>query len=326
MAAFCNNIAAVNDLIDVGANSVALDANGFSPISYAIIADADEEIIDSLQANAEEAVNQCYNLKKSKDKLSHIELLYKGYSVSIYPLHHSIYKQDIPEFTNILNEAIKQNRLTETLNKEDGNGATPLHIAVLVENIQIINILLERGANLLKTDSNGLLPYNYATEINIKDLIKTKTDEFIDISGKIHNIGLYSKRLFSENITKNLNTYERVNHPVHKAIRDGKIADFNEHIKKAQEMDCLMDILNSKDNMGATPLHIAAYKGDKIIIKKLLELGANSVAKDKYNFIPQAYMYLGKKKTNEISTLFNDNMSQVLKSHYSTLAGDDMIR
>ena len=57
------------------------------------------------------------------------------------------------------------------VNVKDKNGMTPLHYAVMIENEEIIQALVERNANPDIEDQDGETPYEGATK-KIKAMLK----------------------------------------------------------------------------------------------------------------------------------------------------------
>jgi hypothetical protein len=68
------------------------------------------------------------------------------------------------------------------LNVEDNNGATPLHALIkgdLLEKnrkLPLLEFLIQRGADPLKKDHNGLSPLHYAMHANDSDIINAFRD------------------------------------------------------------------------------------------------------------------------------------------------------
>lgn len=58
-------------------------------------------------------------------------------------------------------------------------------------------------------------------------------------------------------------------------------------LKKGKEIDS--NWVNHKDDRGRTMLHYAAQKGDMVIVKELLNHGADKTITDKYDFNPYGY-------------------------------------
>ena len=109
---------------------------------------------------------------------------------------------------NILQlENILKNNKNININEQDKDGDTPLHIAILLSNIKIINILLKYNANLLIKDKWGQIPIHRLC-FSIND---TKILELINIFLKLNqnifneqdNYGNTSLHLILKHIIKN---------------------------------------------------------------------------------------------------------------------------
>ena len=109
---------------------------------------------------------------------------------------------------NILQlENILKNNKNININEQDKDGDTPLHIAIFLSNIKIINILLKYNANLLIKDKWGQIPIHRLC-FSIND---TKILELINIFLKLNqnifneqdNYGNTSLHLILKHIIKN---------------------------------------------------------------------------------------------------------------------------
>lgn len=111
------------------------------------------------------------------------------------------------------------NLYTPNVNIRDNEGQTPLHIAVRLQNVEIVRALVNHGANIEAEDADGLIPYAYAwpnpiimslVDVNIPDYVET--NEEIDISeNKMTREELLEKikRLcFNESDPVSMNDYE----------------------------------------------------------------------------------------------------------------------
>jgi cytohesin len=58
-------------------------------------------------------------------------------------------------------------------NAKDDNGWTPLHRAAYCGHVEIVMILLERGADPLIADNEGNIPLDYAEDSAIRSLLES---------------------------------------------------------------------------------------------------------------------------------------------------------
>ncbi|OJW71379.1 MAG: hypothetical protein BGO68_04395 [Candidatus Amoebophilus sp. 36-38] len=173
-------------------------------------------------------------------------------------------------------EAVDINSIYTTAEKE-----TALHQAVRLRNLQIVNALLQRGAELKKNEY-GHTPLRYAikkgyveiaevliekidgSQLNEKEYKKNTTLEYAIVHGYI---GI-SKALIKKLNVLQLNTIgSKHNTALHYAVQaDSEIVE--ELILKGVELD----IRNQHDD---TPLHLAVERNDLEIVKILLAKGAD---------------------------------------------------
>ena len=98
-------------------------------------------------------------------------------------------------------------KLVETLIKNsnidyrDKDGKTALFYAVLEHNIDLCNLLMEKGANMYIKDDRNLMPVHYAALINLfyEHNFKYSIDT---IKSEIKNIEIRDKRLFLKFLKK----------------------------------------------------------------------------------------------------------------------------
>ena len=58
-------------------------------------------------------------------------------------------------------------------NARDNDGRTPLHEATRWGRVEIVKLLLERGADPLIAENDGLIPSKYARDSSIRSLLKS---------------------------------------------------------------------------------------------------------------------------------------------------------
>ncbi|MFL9844008.1 ankyrin repeat domain-containing protein [Flavobacterium rhizosphaerae] len=81
------------------------------------------------------------------------------------PLAVAIAKGDIEAVKKFIEYGVDVN--------ESSNGMTPLMVAARYNQAEIINLLVENGANLKTTDSNGFSALKYAQLSNAEKAVKT---------------------------------------------------------------------------------------------------------------------------------------------------------
>ncbi|KAF8466919.1 hypothetical protein BDZ91DRAFT_151415 [Kalaharituber pfeilii] len=79
----------------------------------------------------------------------------------------------------VLQRLLQDHRLRPLINKRDNWDCTPLHYAVLRNNVNIAEILIKEGADTTLTDSMGRTPSEYISFIEekpdpkLRDILET---------------------------------------------------------------------------------------------------------------------------------------------------------
>jgi uncharacterized protein len=144
-----------------------------------------------------------------------------GWSV----LHQAVYDNDL----TVIEKSIKED--STLVDQQSNAGITPLHIAVKLRRMDIVKMLLAKGADIDVQDNNGLTPLHYAIGQNQEELSKYLITMGADMD--IQN---------SEGIT-----------PLHQAAFRGNVA----LIQFMLDNNANVDTLN---NQGATACQLAFAK------------------------------------------------------------------
>ena len=159
------------------------------------------------------------------------------------------FNMEYPSFRAVKNELSQMVQLLIKHKTDSTN--TPLHIAAIAGHHEIIDILMNNGANSEATERKGLTPIHLAVGFKrykaLNVLIKNKA-----------NINA---------ITPELST------PLHIAVRQ----DFKDGVQLLLKNGAEIE---SKDSLGCTPLIRAVFWNKKAIVELLLAYGANTEAKD----------------------------------------------
>ncbi|XP_069112901.1 uncharacterized protein [Argopecten irradians] len=132
---------------------------------------------------------------------------------------------------------------------------TPLHEAVDRGQVEVARLLLQRGASTECKDTRSDTPLFVACQNGDRQVVKT----LLEFNANVHAKDAYGRS------------------PLH-AARESNI------IKMLAKKGLNIDITGSH---GDTPLHCAARDYDKMLIKTLLDLGANPTIKNKDGNIPR---------------------------------------
>ena len=139
---------------------------------------------------------------------------------------------------------------------------TPLHIAIYNKHVAMVEFLIKKGANINAQNSNGLTPLDLAILKRFKQ--EELTSLFVQNGGKKNIENSYNDTLLHFMVKKY--ALDIVQPFLKRTIKD--------------------DELNAQNDLGQTPLHIAVEmeKGD--IVVALVNLGANTIIKDKNGKTP----------------------------------------
>ncbi|MEG4206979.1 ankyrin repeat domain-containing protein [Microcoleus sp. Pol7_A1] len=160
-------------------------------------------------------------------------------------LHEAIAACDLSRIQEHIENGIDVNQLNC---KE---GSTPLTEAVFLGHFEIIKILIEAGANLQQFDYQPATPLGMAAELGNIEAVQLLLRAGADVNAG----GLQS--------------------PLDRAVSQGHINVTNILINAGADV-------NSTDEIGFTPLMIAALSGDLDVVQLLVEAGANVNAVDEY--------------------------------------------
>lgn len=166
---------------------------------------------------------------------------------------------------------------------KDDRGLTSLHIAVLYDQIVIVDFLLDHGTDINAADSDGLTPLHYAC-----------------VKGH-QNILLLMLHANADPTVTDL----QGNTPLHLAVDHGHencvkaLLYLSEHMKVSVNP-------NAMNDNGDTPLYLAAKWGYRAIVSILLEYGANC-------------RLTNKKGQTPLTITYSKSIAELLK-HYATSA------
>ena len=170
------------------------------------------------------------------------------------------------------------------------DGRTPLQFAAGHGPKDLVQLLLDRGADVNAKASSGGMPLHYAAELGNKEIAELLLARGADVNAK-NDIGatpLYQavdhgqKELVALLLANGADVNTKAdsgNTPLHWAAHDGR-KDIVELLlaKNAN--------VGATNNVGFTPLHAAAWSGDNGIVELLLAKGANVNAKTNEGFTP----------------------------------------
>ncbi|XP_065826122.1 transient receptor potential cation channel subfamily A member 1-like isoform X2 [Oscarella lobularis] len=181
---------------------------------------------------------------------------------------------------------------------------TPLHMASLGEDTDIIDILMANKAYPCSRDGNGLRPIHLASRhgkphmVNyIIDMVVTHfhypADQVVNFTDDDGMSSLHQAisggnvpvaKLLLERGCRVFNTDSRAESPFHLACAQGSVPMIETILNHCKE--CIRSLLDAKDPTGQTALHKAAIFNHVVVAKFLINKGANINATDDFGRTP----------------------------------------
>ena len=160
------------------------------------------------------------------------------------PIHDAVMNGNIDEVQWQLDAGVD-------VNEESSKGLAPLHYAASAGHNDIVELLIERGANVNATDSGkGATPLDYAHWRDHEEVIETLNAHNAQREHEKGGKGIGQSSL------------------IHDAALDGDIDEVQ------RQLDAGVDP-NLKNSKGATPLFYAVYGGHLEIVELLITRGAD---------------------------------------------------
>ena len=200
------------------------------------------------------------------------------------------------EKTNLLEQAILYDK-PDIVNLVDKGESTPLIVAILQNNNDSANILIEKGANLNMKDIFGRTALHLAAQKKnryiLQKLLEKKTEIDIEPKDSVNVTPLSYAATFGDvecvrllldsgaNInSKDINSWT----PLFYAVEYGKMDAAKLLIDRGAN-------ILEKNKFGNTPLHVACKRGNLDMVKLLLENGSLKGINDQDNMGLTALMY-----------------------------------
>ena len=134
---------------------------------------------------------------------------------------------------------------------------TPLSMAAQEGHRDVVNLLLDRGADPNKADIFGLTPLHEAAKRGHKNVVRI----LLERGGDPNRVDMWGRT------------------PLHRAAWNGMESPLYPSLGYHKEVIQMLHQggaeLNVKDRKGATPLHNAIKQGDRDVVQVLLDAGAN---------------------------------------------------
>ena len=194
------------------------------------------------------------------------------------PIHDAVLDGDFDEVQRQLDAGVG-------VNEESSKGLTPLHYAASAGHNDIVELLIERGANVNATDSGkGATPLDYAHWGDHEEVIETLNAHNAQREHEKGGKGIGQSSL------------------IHDAALDGDIDEVQ------RQLDAGVDP-NLKSSKGATPLFYAVYVGHLEIVELLITRGADVNA-----------VYLNNSVLDQAHSYDDQEMVELLEAHGAEVA------
>ena len=204
------------------------------------------------------------------------------------------------------------------INKKNKDGWTALHIAASKNRLEIVELLIENGAEVdSKGDPStvfiwqgGFTPLHYATVNGHKDIVELLINRGAQVNAKTDN-GFtprdWAIKRSHTHIADLLKTYGGKTSSIHTHVRDGDLAGVQAYL------DAGVDI-NARDENGSTPLHWAALEGHKDIVELLINRGAEVNATSEIGGWTPLHMAASKNHIQVVSFLIKKGADEDAKA------------
>ena len=173
------------------------------------------------------------------------------------------------------------------------SGTSSLHISVLLGHEAVVELLLEKGADVDSKDDTGRTPLSWAAENGHEAVVKLLLEKGADVSSKDkygqtplswaaeNGLEMVMKLLLEKGADVDSKDKDGQT-PLSWAAENGQEAVVKLLLEKGADVD-------SKGDTGRTPLSWAAEKGHEAVMKLLLEKGADVDSKDNTGRTPLSW-------------------------------------
>ncbi|WP_187146278.1 ankyrin repeat domain-containing protein [Candidatus Amoebophilus asiaticus] len=276
-------------LVQYGADINAQGEYGASPLHIAVAESQMELVKLFLEQGADIYVKGKYNdlvlhWAAARGNVHITKLLLEHEAYICAKLNWDIFQRSVESVHSLVEREF-------AINSKDDSGDTPLHKAARNGHLEVVEILLDQGANANATNIKGLTPYQVTKEVSILTVLGALS---------ITDVNVLDKRVEKENVSNELKeahkggvdvTSASANSLAKDKYDDTDIIRKNKSLQKAivrgdvKRVSKLINIgldINAKNIDGNTLLYLAAQNSWIEVAKLLIENGAkvNEVSKN----------------------------------------------
>ena len=245
-AVFGKHKAMVELLLQRGADVNVINKDGWTPLHRASM-EYPDDIAKILESHG------AVDLPKDNEVIKGNDIPFIPERLKQYPLHYAAWCGDLNKIKTLL----KKNH--KLLNSKDYSKSTPLLVATAAGKRNVVQYLLDKGADVSIPNNIGWVPVVVASYFQMDDLVKM--------------IGKYSKQepVPFDDIMKNqpFNSERLAQYPIHYAALNGDLNKVKSLLAKNPSM------INSRDYSQSTSLLVATHAGKNDVVQYLLEKGAD---------------------------------------------------
>ena len=195
-------------------------------------------------------------------------------------IHRTVYEGDLEKVGSLL----KENPLL--VNAEDSSGRTPIFMAVMAGNQEMVKFLIKNGAKVRVGDSNLRAPIHFAGFMNDINMMKLLLENGAVIDTRA--IGAATPLIHSSLANRTELSRFLIEHGADINIQCNSLttplyfAALNNNLDYLNFLVGLGADLDTPDFLNRTPLYVAVRDGYLEIVKTLIDRGADFQYKDSY--------------------------------------------
>ncbi|MQL97047.1 hypothetical protein Taro_029734 [Colocasia esculenta] len=183
------------------------------------------------------------------------------------PLHSAAASGSYDALVRLMVDSVPQE-----LDRRDGEGRTPLHLAIIKGHIRCVRALLERGADRNARSNDGRTPLHKAAALGAEEMVALLLDMGADpsiLTARGRSPLDVARDKGHQEVVEILERGEMVL----TAARRGEVKRLESLLRKGLGA-------NGRDQYGMTALHSAAVKGHRDVVRLLAEFGAELECQD----------------------------------------------